>query len=317
MSKMVDKIIGKVGDLQPRVRAHGEGPTGLGEPKSAPSRLLDAIAQTEPLREQLQRAEQELEVLRRGTVLLSELVEVEGRRRKLTPEQFEDLKANLSMNPLAHRIVVRPHPGGGFEIVAGHNRVQAYRELGRTEIPATIEHMEDMAAIEGAFYSNLFASELTDYEKYLGFKKIQEQSGDNQTALAQKAGVAQSQIAKLFSFGKLPPAALTLLERRPALLGAESAMSMTQADPDLIVEALKKLDAGEIKEQARAVAYALKTGDSGKKPERQTYVIKSGRAHFAEISVRGGMLSVKLKNESNSERVLEKLKELLSNLANQ
>src|ERR1039457_3990503 len=59
-------------------------------------------------------------------LLISELHEVAGRRRKLTAIQFEELTNNLKNNPLVTPISVRKASTGGYEIVAGHNRVQVF-----------------------------------------------------------------------------------------------------------------------------------------------------------------------------------------------
>ena len=88
-------------------------------------------------------AEAKLAAIETGKVKISDLYEVEGRKRSLTPEDFEQLKNNLTSNPLVNAIVVRARKQGGYEIISGHNRVQAYKELGRLEIEADIREFED------------------------------------------------------------------------------------------------------------------------------------------------------------------------------
>ena len=312
MSKMTDRIKGKVDAIEPR-----PVDATLQPPKAAPSRLYDAITQGEPLREKLGLLEKELNVLRKGTVQMDQLTEIPGRRRQLSKEDFEALVANLAVNPLIHPIVVRPMPNGLYEVVAGHNRVDAYRQLGREEIPATVQHLEGTGTAE-AFYSNLFVSELSDYEKFKGFRLIQQETGDSQVALAQKAGVSKGQIAKLFAFEKLLPDAVSILEQFPGLIGANRVHELAKAKPERIFEALQKLSSGQITHQEAAVAFALK--EEGEKPaakQVQNILVKKGKIRFAEIAVRGNTVNVRFKNEDDSATLLPKITELLREYAQQ
>ena len=47
---------------------------------------------------------------------------------------------NISID-LLEPIIVRSFPAGKYEIISGHRRVEACKELGITEVPATIKEM--------------------------------------------------------------------------------------------------------------------------------------------------------------------------------
>ena len=76
-------------------------------------------------------------------VALDQLVEVGSRKRRLTDEQFEELKANLAINSLVHPIAVRRREDGRLEVVSGHNRIAAYRALGRSTIAVVVVDIEE------------------------------------------------------------------------------------------------------------------------------------------------------------------------------
>ena len=80
--------------------------------------------------------------------------EVPKRRRTLTPVQFEELKANLRTNALVHPISVEPPSAGKYRIISGHNRVDAYRALGRMTILAVVRDIEAEKVDRSAFYAN-------------------------------------------------------------------------------------------------------------------------------------------------------------------
>lgn len=268
-------------------------------PRTAPGKIMHT-------HQQLARAEEELEVFRNNNKMqIADLHEVPGRKRTLTKLAFDELKSNLASNPLTHSIVVRPRKQGGFEIIAGHNRVQAYRELGFKEIQADIREFDDNSVFEVAFYSNLFNSPLSDFEKYLGFREIQETTKETHEEMAKRAGVSRSQITKIFAFERFPLAAKNLLEKHPHILGCATAQRMSSASEARVLLALEKLIAGECNE-AQAVSLAI-AGPAEKPTKLEPIVIRSGKKIFAEIKVNKGLVVISLKDEA---RVSELIKQI-------
>lgn len=58
-------------------------------------------------------------------------------------EQSE-LVESIAQNGLLEPITVRSFPAGKYEIISGHRRVKAYKELGITEVPATIKEIKKL-----------------------------------------------------------------------------------------------------------------------------------------------------------------------------
>ena len=266
---------------------------------------LSPLVVLDKTRKALKLAHQEADALKNKKVKIADLHEVAGRKRTLKPEDFEQLKTNLLNNPLVNPIVVRPRAEGGFEIISGHNRVQAYRELGRQEIEADIREFEEDKVFEAAFYSNLINSELSDYEKYLGFKKIQLNTSETQKDIAKRAGVSQSLIAKIFAFDRFTETTKKILETHPHILGCAAAQRMANANEQRVVPALKKLIAGECTE-SQAVSLAL-TGNNERPVKLEPILIRSGKKTFAEIKVNKGLVAITLKDEERVAELLEQV----------
>jgi ParB family transcriptional regulator, chromosome partitioning protein len=62
-------------------------------------------------------------------------------RRKLG--HLEELADSIQAYGLLQPVVLRARDNGRFEIVAGHRRVAAVRDLGWTEIPAVFRRVDD------------------------------------------------------------------------------------------------------------------------------------------------------------------------------
>lgn len=263
----------------------------------------------------LKAAEAELSALKNKQIAIADIVEVEGRRRHLTDVQFQELKANIQNFGLVHPILVRRLDQGKYELVAGHNRLAASIELGHTEIEADIRDIADDKVGEGAFYSNLFNSPLSDFEKFKGFALLQEQTGETQEQLAARAGVGQSAISRLFSFAKLPKAALDVLRLSPECLGASCAAELAKAPKAIAVDAVQKLSAGEITER-QAVAMVNACSAPVSAPVVEPIVIRAGKVKFAEIKTRGNLLAITIKDEALVSTIASEIEKVLRRTAN-
>jgi len=275
-------------------------------PKSGPGVLMSQ----QRTAAELEKANAQIERLKNKLLPIDQLVEVPERMRKLKPAEFEDLKSNLATNSLVHPIIVRRMENGLFEIVAGHNRVKAYKELGKSHIEADIKEIPDDAVFEAAFYSNFFTSDLSDFEKYEGFKIIQSKTNESQKSIAERVGVTPAQVSYLFSFDKLPKEAINIIKKRPYCLGATQASKIAKGDGDKIVNGLNKLLAGELTTEAQLVSFVLKKENVKRKVE--STIIKVGMKTFAEISSRSDVIAIKLKDINQVENIRKKIEKLLS-----
>jgi ParB family transcriptional regulator, chromosome partitioning protein len=301
-----------------------------GLPKTAPGQLLAAMpmlaakdkqvaeleAQNVELRNQLETA------ARAGAdIQLKLLIEIPGRRRKLSKEAYVALRENLRHNKLIHPVVVRKLEDGTYEIISGHHRVDAYRELGREQIRAVIMDSSDEEATDGAFNVNLIQSGLTDYEKYLGFRiRLERTAGMTQTQLAEQTGISTALVSYILSFDQLPPDVLSMVEERPDLLGATAVAALagyTKAGKsEQVINAVKKLATGEI-DQGQAVKLA---GAEPPKPKKQSAApvmekIKAGKATYCEMRRAKNVFRLEFKSENEAERIHAAIKRLLEDEA--
>ncbi|MBR5717824.1 MAG: ParB/RepB/Spo0J family partition protein [Clostridia bacterium] len=76
--------------------------------------------------------------------------------REYPEEKMQEMIESVSEHGVLSPILVRPHKSGeGYEIIAGHNRVEACRRAGIKTIPATIREMDDDTATIVMVDSNL------------------------------------------------------------------------------------------------------------------------------------------------------------------
>jgi ParB family chromosome partitioning protein len=233
---------------------------------------------------------------------LDVLIEVPHRRRRLTPEQFDELKGNLANNPLIHPITVQRVANGRFEIISGHNRAEVYRSLGRTLIPVVVMELDSDHVDRSAFYANLLQPSLSDFEKYQGFRAERDRTGHSQKQMAKDAGVSESIISMLFSFDHLPEEALLLVERRPDVIGMSCAAEMAKlcrsgrkAD---VIDAVEQLVEGRLTQKEAIRHAARKVAISVARPAPQAPVrVRVGRLEFCQYQSRGTSLRIEFRSE--------------------
>jgi len=297
--------------------------TSIRVPKPRGSGAIGAPVQLAQFSAGYQQLEAELERRRAGegralSVTLDELRTSPFQTGGLQAERVQALVRNLAENRLNTPIVVRRVEGqSGFEIIAGHHRVAAYRELGRSQIEAVLVDFSDEETRALVFFDNLLAPELADYHKYLGFSQLKKATGMTVEALARKAGLSKSHVASLLSFERLPAQALEWVESAPASVGAKLAEELGKwatERPDAVVEAVRLVAQGQLK-QAQALNHV--TGAVRERVQADApVVIRQGRQVFVQMSGRGAQLALKFQSEEQRRALQDQIEQWLREQAN-
>ncbi|MEM5372237.1 ParB/RepB/Spo0J family partition protein [Paraburkholderia azotifigens] len=265
-----------------------------------------AEARLKEMEEQLMSAASDVEI--------SELVEVPGRRRYMSPEKKLELRENLRHNKLVHPVVIRRRPDGTKEIVSGHNRIDEYKALGRAKIKAVFEDSTEDEAAANAFWANLLQSDLTDFEKYRGFKQMQGRfPAITQAEMAEQSGLSEAMISYLLAFDDLPSEVLSVLNDQPALIGSHAGKTLAGLAKNgrtaEVIAAVGQLAEGKI-DQAQAVKLAsAKPAKAAKAAE--TVKIKAGKADYCVMRRAANVVRLQFKSDEEASRVQAALQKVL------
>lgn len=101
-------------------------------------------------------------------------------------EKWEEFLNSIKSNGIHTPIIVRPVDDEQYEIIAGHNRVEACEQLGIDEVPAIVkklgeDDLEEIVAIRND--TNLQREEVSDLEKGWAYRELYEainRNGNNQ-----------------------------------------------------------------------------------------------------------------------------------------
>ena len=246
---------------------------------------------------------------------------VAGRQRLLTEAEKEALYANLDNNKLVTPVTLRPAPDGGYEVVSGHNRFDFYVDRGRATIPAVLDLSDDEYADRDAFYANLLHNSLTDYAKYVGFKKLLAEDQTLTVAdVAKHAGVPRTTVANLMVFDELPATAVPLLDAHPDKLGrnaaAELAALHAKGHAEGVMQAIEAIISGAAT-QSQGVAMATKSSRRAVAPRvaPAPVTVRSGRATYCKVQQAKKVLRLEFATDVDAQLAMSEITKALQALA--
>jgi ParB/RepB/Spo0J family partition protein len=120
------------------------------------------------------------------------------------------LIASVATVGILQPLVVRPNDNG-FQLLAGHRRLDAARKAGLPTVPAIVRATDDAGALEIMIVENLARQDLTPLEEATGIGELAK-LGRTQRQIADLLGTSQPHISKRLGLLKLPDRARTALD---------------------------------------------------------------------------------------------------------
>ena len=150
-----------------------------------------------------------------------------------TDERLRDLTDSIREHGVLMPVLVRPMASGGYEIISGHNRVEAAKLAGLDKVPVTIREMDDDLATIAMVDSNLRQRDiLLPSEKVWAYRMKMEamrrqsgrprnncaQVGPNfgkrtRDLIAEEMGESKNQISRYIRLTELIPPLLAMIDQ--------------------------------------------------------------------------------------------------------
>lgn len=128
-----------------------------------------------------------------------------------TADKLKRLTDDISQNGMLSPIIVRPINEGKYQILSGHNRANAAKAAGLTEVPSIIKNCDDRLAKLIMVNSNLNQrDELLPSEKAFAYKIQVENS--TVTAVAADNDISRKEIQRYLRLTHLIPELLDMLD---------------------------------------------------------------------------------------------------------
>ena len=153
----------------------------------------------------------------------------------LDDEKKHELVESIMLNGVLVPVTVRPIEDGEYEMISGHRRLFAVKEIGLERIPAIVKKYDDDEAIIAMVDSNLQREELLPSEKAFAYKmkydavKRQGKRNDLTSSqfgkklwaneqVAQEVGESRGQLHRYLRLVELIPSILELVDKKALAL---------------------------------------------------------------------------------------------------
>lgn len=124
-------------------------------------------------------------------------------RRYFAADAIEELAQSLKRHGVIQPIVVRPH-NGAYQIVAGERRWRAAQRAQIHSIPAIVRDFDDSETLEIALIENIQRQDLNPIEEAEAYRKLCDEFGHSQAALAAIVEKSRSHVANMMRLLDLP-----------------------------------------------------------------------------------------------------------------
>jgi ParB family chromosome partitioning protein len=134
-------------------------------------------------------------------------------RRHFDEEALTSLAASLEARGVLQPVLVRPLPGGRYELIAGERRWRAAQLAGLQRIPAIVRRHDDAASLEIAVIENMAREDLNPVEEARACAALVDELGLTREDVGRRVGRSRVAVSNLIRLLDLPDEALALLER--------------------------------------------------------------------------------------------------------
>jgi ParB family chromosome partitioning protein len=133
-------------------------------------------------------------------------------RKRFDDEALQALADSVKERGVLQPVLVRPRPGGSYELVAGERRWRAARLAGLETLPALVQQRDDAQSLEDALIENMAREDLNPIEAARAVAGLVEELGLTREAVGRRVGRSRVAVSNLLRLLDLPDEALALVE---------------------------------------------------------------------------------------------------------
>jgi ParB family transcriptional regulator, chromosome partitioning protein len=132
-------------------------------------------------------------------------------RRHFDEEALAALASSLTERGVLQPVLVRPRPGGTYELIAGERRWRASRLAGFETVPAVVRPHDDSESLELALIENVAREDLNPVEEARACVMLTEELGLTREELGRRIGRSRVAVSNLVRLLDLPEEVLDLI----------------------------------------------------------------------------------------------------------
>ncbi len=140
-------------------------------------------------------------------------------RKNIEPEALQNLVASIKVHGILQPLVVSPRTGGGYDLIAGERRFRAATLAGFKTVPVIIRDVSEQKKLALALVENIQREDLNALEEAVAFKRLEDEFGLTQEAIAHEVGKSRAQVANTLRLLTLSPSIQQALGQNKITMG--------------------------------------------------------------------------------------------------
>jgi ParB family chromosome partitioning protein len=132
-------------------------------------------------------------------------------RTAFDSEKLTALAESIKSRGVLQPVVVRPLPGGSYELIAGERRLRAAKLADLTTIPAVVRDTDDTERLELALIENMARADLNPVEEARACATLVEDLGLTKEELGRRVGRSRAAVSNLVRLLELPDEVLAAI----------------------------------------------------------------------------------------------------------
>jgi ParB family transcriptional regulator, chromosome partitioning protein len=211
-------------------------------------------------------------------------------RKRFDDEALQALADSIKERGVLQPVLVRPRPGGSYELVAGERRWRAARLAGLETLPALVQERDDAQSLEAALVENMAREDLNPIEAARAVAGLVEELGLTREEVGRRVGRSRVAVSNLLRLLDLPDEAVALVEDGSLTEGHGRALLLADDHADRRRIARAAVQGGwsvRVVEQrareANAPARAAKRGRAAVHPDQEAAAARISEALGAAL----------------------------------
>jgi ParB family transcriptional regulator, chromosome partitioning protein len=133
-------------------------------------------------------------------------------RRRFETAELQQLAESVQARGVLQPVLVRPLPGGRYELVAGERRLRAAKAAGLERVPALVRSTEESERLELALIENMAREDLNPVDAARACAALVDELGISKEEIGRRVGRSRAAISNMVRLLELPDEVLEMLE---------------------------------------------------------------------------------------------------------